>query len=195
MRKKIRNRNRFRLSFIGGILLFFLIAVLFAPALLKSLFPMPHLEIVKKYAMDNDIKITMVYSVIKTESGFRADAVSPKGAIGLMQITEKTGQWIADRLGDKYYNYEDLKEPEINIRYGCWYLSYLLKRFEGNNELALAAYNAGEGTVMRWIADNDIEWRGFEIKSVPYPETERYLVRVNRIYFVYKTLYPEMDSW
>ena len=89
MRKKIRNRNRFRLSFIGGILLFFLIAVLFAPALLKSLFPMPHLEIVKKYAMDNDIKITMVYSVIKTESGFRADAVSPKGAIGLMQITEK----------------------------------------------------------------------------------------------------------
>ena len=48
---------------------------------------------------------------------------------------------------------------------------------------------------MRWIADNDIKWRGLEIKSVPYPETERYLVRVNRIYFVYKTLYPEMDSW
>lgn len=74
-------------------------------------------------------------------------------------------------------------------------MSYLLERFEGNNELALAAYNAGEGTVRRWVADNAIEWRGFEIKSVPYTETEKYLVRVNRIYFVYKTLYPEMDSW
>jgi soluble lytic murein transglycosylase len=137
----------------------------------------------------------MVYSVIKTESGFRTDAVSKKGAIGLMQITEKTGLWIADKLGDKDYVREDLKNPEVNIKYGCWYLSYLLERFEGNNELALAAYNAGEGTVMRWIADNDIKWRGLEIKSVPYPETERYLVRVNRIYFVYKTLYPEMDSW
>ncbi len=193
MRKKIR--NRFRLSCIAVILLFFIAAALFAPALLKKLSPMPHLEIVKKYAADNNVKITMVYSVIKTESGFRTDAVSKKGAIGLMQITEKTGLWIADKLGDKDYVREDLKNPEVNIKYGCWYLSYLLERFEGNNELALAAYNAGEGTVMRWIADNDIKWRGLEIKSVPYPETERYLVRVNRIYFVYKTLYPEMDSW
>ncbi|HEY8500050.1 MAG TPA: lytic transglycosylase domain-containing protein [Clostridia bacterium] len=192
---RVKIRNRFKLSCIGGILLLFIAAVLFAPVLLKILFPMPHLEIVKKYAADNNVKITMVYSVIKTESGFRTDVVSKKGAVGLMQITEITGRWIADKLGDRDYDCEDLKNPEVNIKYGCWYLSYLLERFEGNNELALAAYNAGEGTVMRWIADNDIKWRGSEIKSVPYPETERYLVRVNRIYFVYKTLYPEMDSW
>lgn len=175
--------------------MFFIVVALFAPAVLKKLFPMPHFEIVKKYAIDNNVKITMVYSVMKTESGFMSEAVSPKGAVGLMQITENTGWWIADKLGDKDYNCEDLKNPEINIKYGCWYLSYLIERFDGNTELALAAYNAGEGTVMRWIADNDIEWRGVEIKSVPYPETEQYLVRVNRIYFVYKTLYPEMDSW
>ncbi|HAA25754.1 MAG TPA: lytic transglycosylase [Ruminiclostridium sp.] len=193
MRKK--NRNRFRLSCIGGILLLFVIAALFAPILLKKLFPMPYLEIVKKYAADNQLKITLVYSVMKTESGFRTEVVSPKGAVGLMQITEKTGRWIADSLGDEDYDCDDLKKPEVNIKYGCWYLSYLLERFEGNNELALAAYNAGEGTVRRWVADNAIEWRGFEIKSVPYTETEKYLVRVNRIYFVYKTLYPEMDSW
>ncbi|NLG88372.1 MAG: lytic transglycosylase domain-containing protein [Clostridiaceae bacterium] len=192
---RIRNRNRFILSYIGGILLFFVIAALFAPVLLKKLFPMPHLEIVKKHAADNKLKVTLVYSVMKTESGFRTEAVSPKGAVGLMQITENTGRWIADKLGDRDYDCEDLKKPEINIKYGCWYLSYLLEQFEGNNELALAAYNAGEGTVRRWIDENAIEWRGPEIKSVPYPETERYLMRVNRIYFVYKTLYPEMDSW
>jgi len=175
--------------------LFFVIAALFAPVLLKKLFPMPHLEIVKKHAADNKLKVTLVYSVMKTESGFRTEAVSPKGAVGLMQITENTGRWIADKLGDRDYDCEDLKKPEINIKYGCWYLSYLLEQFEGNNELALAAYNAGEGTVRRWIDENAIEWRGPEIKSVPYPETERYLMRVNRIYFVYKTLYPEMDSW
>lgn len=84
-----KNRNRFRLSCIGGILLLFVIAALFAPILLKKLFPMPYLEIVKKYAADNQLKITLVYSVMKTESGFRTEVVSPKGAVGLMQITEK----------------------------------------------------------------------------------------------------------
>ena len=76
---------------------------------------------------------------------------------------------------------------------GCWYLSYLLKRFDGNSELALAAYNAGEGTVSRWINSDNIGWKDSKIISLPYKETEKYLVRVNRIYFVYKTLYPELD--
>ncbi len=194
MRKK-SVYHKFRFSFIGVVLFLVILLIVLAPTILKSFFPMPHFDIVEKYAEDNRLNITLVYSVMKAESGFRSDAVSGKGAIGLMQITENTGQWIASMLDIKNYKTEALTDPDINVRFGCWYLSYLLERFEGNRELALAAYNAGEGTVFRWLETNDIEWKGSEIKKLPYTETENYLVRVNRIYFVYKTLYPGVDSW
>lgn len=188
-------RNRKRLSYICSILLFFILVFIHAPRILRSLFPTPHLEIIEKYARDNQIKLTMVYAVMKAESGFKTRAVSPKGAIGLMQITESTGRWIASELGINEFSADQLADPELNIRFGCWYLAYLLKRFNGNSELALAAYNAGEGTVSRWLDSGNIVWENSKIKYLPYKETEKYLVRVNRIYFVYKTLYPELDSW
>ncbi len=178
-----------------AITMFFLIFIFaIAPVVLRAMFPMPYYEEVEEYAHKNNLKITMVYSVIKAESGFRPNVVSHKGAIGLMQITEKTGQWIASQLDVKDYQAKTLTDPEINIQFGCWYISYLLDRFSGNNELALAAYNAGEGTIRKWIESGEIKWKGNEIKSLPYPETEKYLVRVNRIYFIYKTLYPDLDS-
>jgi len=178
-----------------AIIMFFLIFIFaIAPVVLRAMFPMPYYEEVEEYAHKNNLKITMVYSVIKAESGFRPNVVSHKGAIGLMQITEKTGQWIASQLDVKDYQAKTLTDPEINIQFGCWYISYLLDRFSGNNELALAAYNAGEGTIRKWIESGEIKWKGNEIKSLPYPETEKYLVRVNRIYFIYKTLYPDLDS-
>lgn len=182
-----------RLSYIGGILIFFILVFAVGPAILRSMFPTPHLGFVEKYARDNRIKATMVYAVIKAESGFRSSVVSPKGAVGLMQITEPTGEWIASELRVHGFTADALTDPELNIMFGCWYLSYLLKRFNGNSELALAAYNAGEGTVNRWLDSGAIEWKDSRIISLPYKETEQYLVRVNRIYFVYKTLYPELD--
>ncbi len=191
---KIRS-HKSRFSYITVILLFFITVIAVAPTVLRNFFPMPHFQVVKNSARENHLKIIMIYAVMKTESGFKTDAVSPKGATGLMQITEKTGQWIADKIHMEEYTAEDLLDPEVNIRMGCWYLSYLLERFNGNKELALAAYNAGEGTVFQWMNSNDIEWRGSEIKSLPYAETEKYLFRVNRIYYVYKSLYPDMDSW
>lgn len=192
MRSIARHKSRF--SYIGTILLFFILIFAIAPVILKSMFPTPHLDVVEKYADTNQIKVTMIYAVIKAESGFRSNVVSPKGAVGLMQITERTGEWIASELGVPDFSTGLLTDPELNIRFGCWYLSYLLKRFDGNSELALAAYNAGEGTVSKWVKSGDIGWDDSKIKSLPYKETEKYLVRVNRIYFVYKALYPELDS-
>lgn len=191
MKRLTRHKKRF--SYIGVILLFFILIFAVAPAILRSMFPTPHLDVVERYARENQIKVTLVYAVIKAESGFRSRVVSPKGAIGLMQITETTGKWIASELGITEFSTYALTEPELNIRLGCWYLSYLLKRFNNNSELALAAYNAGEGTVRKWIDSGNIGWEDSRIKSLPYKETEKYLVRVNRIYFVYKTLYPELD--
>jgi len=185
---------KIRFYYIAFLLFFLIVLFAFAPAILRAMFPMPHFDVVEKYAQENNLKVTMVYSIIKAESGFRPDVVSKKGAIGLMQITEKTGQWIATQLDMKDYSIQLLTEPEVNVQFGCWYMSYLMERFKGNKELALAAYNAGEGTIRKWIESGDIKWNGNEIKSLPYEETEKYLIRVNRIYFVYKTLYPDLDS-
>jgi soluble lytic murein transglycosylase len=187
-------RHKNRLLYIGIILFLFVIATAIAPALLKDMFPMPYYDLVERYAAENNLQITFVYAVIKTESGFREGVVSKKGAIGLMQITEKTGTWIASRLNYSEFSTENLKNPETNVRFGCWYLAYLLDRFNGDSELALAAYNAGEGTVNGWMESGLIGWKDAKIKSLPYGETEEYLIRVNRIYFVYKTLYPDLDS-
>ena len=187
-------RHKSRLIYIGIILLMFVITSVIAPVILRGMFPMPHYELVERYARDNTLQITFVYAVIKTESGFREEVTSPKGAIGLMQITEKTGTWISSMLQVADFTPDDLKKPEINIRFGCWYLSYLMDRFNGNRELAIAAYNAGEGAVSRWVETGAITWKDMKIKDLPYSETEQYMMRVNRIYFVYKTLYPDMDS-
>lgn len=191
---KIIACRRENFFYIVGFLVFLIVFFALAPGMLRAMFPIPHLEVVEKYAHKNNLKVTMAYSVIKAESGFRPEVVSHKGAVGLMQITEKTGQWIADQLDMKGYSTQSLKEPEINIQFGCWYMAYLLGQFKGNNELALAAYNAGEGTIRKWVESGEIEWEGNKIKALPYPETEKYLLRINRIYFVYKTLYPDLDS-
>ncbi|NLK68937.1 MAG: lytic transglycosylase domain-containing protein [Clostridiaceae bacterium] len=193
MRKAILHKRRF--SNICIILVFLILVFAFAPSLLRRMFPTPYLEVIKSYASENGLKVTMVLAVVKAESDFREKVISPKGAVGLMQVTERTGQWIASELGVNEFTTDMLKDPELNIRFGCWYLSYLLGRFDGNSELALAAYNAGEGNVFRWLDSGDIKWDAANITSLPYKETESYLVRVNRIYFVYKTLYPELDSW
>lgn len=187
--------HRSRIYFIGIVLLALIVVFFVAPTILRCMFPMPYFSIVEKYAKENGISITLVYAVMKAESGFEEKAVSPKQAMGLMQITEKTGSWIASNLDVRDFSAEELIVPEVNVRFGCWYLSYLINRFDGNKELALAAYNAGEGTVDKWINSGDIVWKGLEIKQLPFKETEKYLVRVNRIYFVYKSLYPKMDSW
>ena len=100
-----------RLSYICVILLFFILIFAVAAAILRSLFPTPHLDAVEKYARDNQIKATMIYAVIKAESGFRSSVVSPKGAVGLMQITESTGKWIASELGITEFTTEKLTIP------------------------------------------------------------------------------------
>lgn len=191
---RITARHHNRLYCITIILLLFILVSIIAPSILRGMFPMPYFDIVEQYAQDNNLNITLIYAVIKTESGFREEVRSPKGAIGLMQITEKTGGWIASKLQFSDFTAEHLEDPEVNVRFGCWYLSYLMNRFNGNKELALAAYNAGEGTVSNWIDSGDIGWDKLQISTLPYKETEQYLVRVNRIYFIYKTLYPDMDS-
>lgn len=95
----------------------------------------------------------LVAAVIHCESRGQAEACSPKGARGLMQIMPATGEWISEKLALTSFTEDALYEADVNIRFGCWYLSYLLEKYDGEKDLALAAYNAGPGNVKKWLED------------------------------------------
>jgi soluble lytic murein transglycosylase-like protein len=123
----------------------------------------------------NDVDYELLQALIATESGFDADAVSPKGAVGLMQIMPATAQRYGVKSDPKAAVEKKLTDPNINIKTGTRYLRYLLDLFPGRLELALAAYNAGEGAVQR--AGNKIP---------NYPETQNYVKTVMQLYSMLK---------
>ena len=128
--------------------------------------------------------------MIHTESSNRAAVVSPKGAIGLMQIMPSTGEWIAGKLGMADYSEEKLMEPLINIRLGCWYLRYLSDKYGGMERTALSAYNAGPGNVDKWLND-PAYGDGKRLISIPYVETAAYADKVLSAKEKYSELYEK----
>ncbi len=129
-------------------------------------------------------------AVIYCESSGRETIVSGKGAVGLMQIMPKTGAWIAEKLEMNEYSEELLKDPETNIRMGCWYLSYLLKRYDNNRVHALAAYNAGPGNVSKWLEDPAYTQDG-QLTEIPFDETAAYVKKVLAAEEKYRELYED----
>jgi soluble lytic murein transglycosylase len=117
--------------------------------------------------------------VIDQESKFEADAKSSAGAIGLMQLQPATAKGIAIRTGGSKFVLSDLYNPEINVRYGAWYLHHLMQKY-GDERLALAAYNAGQENVDRWRAEG---------KAVQFPETRAYVAKVERLKGIYRRAY------
>lgn len=156
----------------------FLILLVFAIVGLKLLYPFPYRNAILASAKLYELDVHLLLSVIRTESRFRQQAVSPVGAIGLMQIMPTTGAWIADKKGIQDFHADDLYDPETNIHLGSWYLHYLIERFT-DIETALAAYNAGPGAVDRWA----------ESKGEMFSETAQFVRRVRKAESVYRNLY------
>ena len=116
--------------------------------------------------------------MIYVESRFR-DQTSHAGAKGLMQLMPDTADYIAHKSGGTQFVQGDLATPQINIAYGSWYLRYLLDRYHGNEALALAAYNAGEGKVDEWWRDAADRGQTFSVADhIPFPETREYVSKV-----------------
>ncbi|PRX32648.1 soluble lytic murein transglycosylase [Orenia metallireducens] len=158
-------------------------------AILKIVYPLKHEEIILNEASKYYLDPYIIMAIIYVESKFKPEATSNKGARGLMQIMPATGTWIATMINDSSFCEDDLYNPEINIRYGAWYLAQLKKKFDDNMLVVLAAYNGGEGNVDRWLKENkwDGSWQGSD--KIPFAETRSYIAKVTKVYSKYKYLY------
>lgn len=142
-------------------------------------YPLRYEQIVRGHARNYRLDPALVAAVIYQESKFRTDAKSSSGAIGLMQLLPATAEGIAVHTGGTKFVVSDLYDPEINVRYGSWYLRHLLDKY-GNERLALAAYNAGQENVDRW------RWNG---QGIQFPETRTYVARIERLKGIYRRAY------
>jgi soluble lytic murein transglycosylase len=147
----------------------------------RARYPLRYEEIVRGHARNYRLEPPLLAAVIYQESKFDADARSSSGAIGLMQLLPGTAKGIAQRTGGDRFVVDDLYEPELNVRYGSWYLRHLLDKY-GDEATALAAYNAGQTNVDRWLADGG---------GIRFAETRHYVERVQALKEIYAKAYAD----
>ena len=152
--------------------------------------PLRHEDIIRQQAADKDLDPALIAAVIYEESRFR-DQTSHAGARGLMQVTPATADFIAQRSGGTAFTSEDLATPQVNISYGAYYLRYLLDRYGDDQTLAIAAYNAGEGQLDRWVEEvggtDDFD----ASEDIPFPETHAYVENVEERQKEYRKNYAD----
>jgi soluble lytic murein transglycosylase len=141
------------------------------------IYPSPYLEAVKREGKNRNVPPAFIYAVMRQESAFRPTVVSPANAVGLMQIIPPTAKKIAKGLSATY-SPDLMRAPVVNIRFGSYYLRYLLDIFDGRHELAAASYNAGPQAVTRWLRAGENLPLDLFIARIPYSETRNYVYRV-----------------
>jgi soluble lytic murein transglycosylase len=142
-------------------------------------YPLDYEQIVRGHARNYDLDPALLAAVIYQESKFKADAESKSGAIGLMQLLPGTAKGIALHTGGSAFRVDDLYDPELNVRYGAWYLRHLMRKY-GDERTALAAYNAGQDNVDRWRR---------AASGIRFPETRAYVNRVEDLKQIYRDAY------
>jgi soluble lytic murein transglycosylase len=189
-RAQIRRR---RFALVGAIVVGVCVAALLGArstvedAVREITLPLKHEDIIRQQADDKNLDPALIAAVIYQESKFQ-DRTSHAGATGLMQLLPSTAHYIARKSGGTAFVSGDLSTPQINISYGSWYLRYLLDKYDGNERLALAAYNAGETNVDRWVRDSGGP-DGFGTGDIPFPETRGYVVSVESHKKMYRKKY------
>lgn len=155
----------------------------------KILHPTEYKQYVEKYAKEYNVPEYVIFAVINVESGFDPKAISSVGALGLMQMLPTTFTWLSsfEHLGENL-PVDDLYDPEVSIRYGTYYLKYLFEKFY-NWDTVFAAYNGGEGNVAKWLGDSRYSDGKGELKNIPFPETEKYVEKINDNIEYYKDTY------
>ncbi|NLB90299.1 MAG: lytic transglycosylase domain-containing protein [Clostridiales bacterium] len=159
---------------------------------LLNLYPLGYRQLIEEEAEKYNLDPAFVAAIILNESSFQKRAESSVGARGLMQLMEDTAGWIAQKTGEEEgFHFDLMFQPEINIRYGSWYLHFLSGRFNGDPILVAAAYHAGQGEVGNWLKDSRYSEDGQKIpleKMIEGP-TKNYVTKVTKAYEQYKGLY------
>ena len=154
-----------------------------------SRYPMTYAPEIRAAAAEFSLDPAYVASVVLAESSFDAEAVSSAGAIGLMQIMPATGEWIAGKLEDEPFDVQRLYQPEVNLRYGCWYLRFLLDRYDEDMYTASTAYHQGQGRVDQWLEDPQYSEDGRTLTAISSAVTDTYVNRIMESYANYQELY------
>jgi soluble lytic murein transglycosylase len=142
-------------------------------------YPLRYSTNVRVYASQDHLDAALLAAVIESESKFNPTARSDAGAVGLMQLTPATAKGIAQYTGGSRFRLSDLTNPDINIRYGAWYLGHLMNKYR-NERLALAAYNAGQENVDSWQRAH---------VGIQFSETRDYVSKVERLQKIYRKAY------
>ena len=155
----------------------------------KILYPLDHKEIVLENSDKYNVEKELIFAIIKCESGFDKNAHSHANALGLMQLTPETFNWLKDcYTHEEHKSYLELQSPEINISYGTLLISLLLKKYK-NEDVALSAYNAGISATDRWLSNKQYSKDGQTLQYIPYKETRNYVQKVQRAKSIYKNIY------
>jgi len=162
------------LRFVCFFVVFFSVAVVGGKGLIRLLYPISYTSEIGHWSLSAGIDPYITAALIQVESGFRADAVSPKGAVGLMQIMPETAVWIGARNNIPVETPRDLLDPSRNIQLGTLYLAYLLERFS-TEAAALAAYNGGQGNVSRWLSEGIWDGSLETAHQIPFAETRTFV--------------------
>ena len=187
--ERLKNKKILVCGLIILILIVFLIV--FKNKIQRIFYPKLHEEFVSMYSDEYGVDENLVFAVIKAESNFQEDAVSHKDALGLMQIMKETAEDVARKYNieiDFNNSEREILNVQNNIKIGTKYLAVLLEKYK-NIEVAVAAYNAGIGTVDNWIEKEIIKSDGSDIENIPYKETNNYVRKILRNYKIYQYLY------
>ena len=161
-------------------------------ALDTARYPRQYSEYVEYYAGKYQLDPLLLYSLIRTESGFDPEATSSVEARGLMQITEITFDWIKGQIASgEALTFDDLYDPETNIRFGSYYLAQCLNRYGEDIDTAAAAYHSGWGTVDELLEDNAYSDDGVTLHTFPFEQMNLYVRKINRSYEAYHRIYAE----
>jgi soluble lytic murein transglycosylase len=189
----VRKQGRNVIKFILGLALILILLFAFTPIFNPVIYPIKYRDTVVAEAQKGGLEPQFVAAIIRTESNFRANAKSGRGATGIMQIMPDTMEWIA--LKGKFKNVTTerlLADPELAIAMGTWYLHWLNTEFNGNTVVVTAAYNAGHNKVKQWLDSGIWDGRLETADNIEYEETRNYVKKVNYYYGKYKDTYPDL---
>jgi len=158
-------------------------------AVRNNALPLQDASIIREQAAAKHLDPALIAAVIYAESKFEPRE-SSAGAQGLMQILPATAYYLAHLSGGFRFTAADLARPEINVAYGSYYLRYLLDHYQGDEMLALAAYNGGLANVDRWVAKAQEGGGQLTVAAIPFPETREYVSRVLAAQQAYRETYP-----